>query len=444
MYFDINWCEVQIRVMAKQIKVIKCPQCGGNKPVMIDKDHYRCSKCDTEFILDSDDINVNVNHNYGQYQTGKSSSKSPLAFIIIFIVAILFALSIGIGFITKQFNKTSTRTVTTASSERKDIVLSVLTSVNGQAVAFYLEDENTLLSDNGYSAVFYDVVSGKKIRQQNGLFKDESISEIECRKFVSDNSCYIVINNSHIYKVGVDTLLNMYDEISSRKPALNSGYSKAWFTVDGYGEGFALETKLGKSFYYFPASDALYTEKAMNHVMKGKFETLTTGATDMVYYIFRNKESKQSSNVSELMEITYKFNNGGPECKLLNFAHAEQNGFDTYRIVSHRSITQEFICFSPQVLYYDKEYILITYKSTLADDAVRNVQLLDTKGTVLWTVPVEYNIESEYSLKSESKTIVQKLYNVRTGRGFMLQNEKNSLLEISLDGKNIKSYKLPK
>ena len=425
--------------MAKQIKVIKCPQCGGNKPVMIDKDHYRCSKCDTEFILDNDDINVNVNHNYGQQPQKTSYS------VVAFIIVIIFTVFIGIGIISNQLRKTNNRTTVSAPSTAKsDIVFSVLSDVGGRAIAFYLEDENTRLKDDGYSAVFYDIIDGKKIKAQKGLFMKESIEEIECRKFLSDSSCYLMINRKYIYKIETDTLVDMYDEISSRKPALNSGYSSAFFIPEGYGEGFLLETKLGKSFYYYLASDALYTEKAMNHVMKGKFETLSPEASDKVYYLFKNRESKESSNVAELYEITYKFNNGGPECKLLNMSMLDLNSSDIYRIVLQKPITEEFICFSPKVLYYDEDYILITYKLTLAEDAVRSVQLLDTKGTILWTVPVQYNIESEYPVKYGNKNIAQKLYNVRTKNGFMLQNEKNSLLEISMDGKTIKSYKLPK
>jgi len=431
--------------MAKQIKVIKCPQCGGNKPVIIDKDHYRCSKCDTEFILDSDDINVNVNHNYGRREVPEHSPpKNSSIIILVFFAVFIFLISAGINFVSKQFKNANNQTSVSASTAKSDIVFSVLLNDGGQATAFYLEDENTLLSDNGYSAVFYDIVNGKKIKTQDKLFVNEKISDVEYRKFVSDNSCYVIINKCHIYRIDSDTFVNMYDEISSRKPALNSGYSKAFFVTDGYGEGFALETKLGKMFYYFPTPDALYTEEAFNHVTKGKFETLSDKATDMVYYLFEHKESKQSKNVSRLIKITYKFNNGGPEYKLLDYGMLQMNSSDYYRIVSQKPITEEFVCFSAQVLYYDKEYILITYKQTLADDAVRNVQLLDTKGKVLWTIPVEHNIESEYTLKSGNRTISQKLYNIRTKNGFMLQNVRNSLLEISMDGETVKSYKLPK
>ena len=136
--------------MAKQIKVIKCPQCGGNKPVIIDKDHYRCSKCDTEFILDSDDINVNVNHNYGRREVPEHSPpKNSSIIILVFFAVFIFLISAGINFVSKQFKNANNQTSVSASTAKSDIVFSVLLNDGGQATAFYLEDENTLLSDNG-------------------------------------------------------------------------------------------------------------------------------------------------------------------------------------------------------------------------------------------------------------------------------------------------------
>ena len=416
--------------MAKQIKVIKCPQCGNSKPTAIGKEHYRCGKCDTEFFLDNDDVNINVNHRYEQRTAVRpASSSSGLSVIFGVIFVVLLVLTAGITFVTKQIRKAS-KNITTSSvvSAKSDMVFSVLLNVDGQAFAFYLEDENTLLSNNGYTAAFYDIVDGKKVKIQEKLMANEKINKVECRKFQSDGACYVVINNRFLYKVDANAFTDMAEEISARKPALNSGYSKIFLVPEEVGEGFSITTNLGKDFYYFPASDALYTEKALNYIIRGKMETVSPEATDRVYYLFRNKESKQSSNVAELLEITYKYNNGGPENKLLRIDGSELNRPGDYRILSHKPLTEERICFSPEVLYYDKENILITYKETLADNSKANIQLLDIKGAVVWTVPLEKAIEN--------------IHTVKTNRGFMLQN-KNSLLEISMDGKTTQSYKLP-
>ena len=98
-------------------------------------------------------------------------------------------------------------------------------------------------------------------------------------------------------------------------------------------------------------------------------------------------------------------------------------------IISYKPITEERVCFSPEVLFYDKENILITYKETLAEDSKTNIQLLDTKGTVMWTISIKQSLMN--------------VSTIRTNRGFMLQNKDASLYEISADGKTIQNYKLP-
>ena len=48
--------------MTKRIKAVKCPQCGSTRAKELRPDYYKCSSCQTEFFIDSDDININ--HKY--------------------------------------------------------------------------------------------------------------------------------------------------------------------------------------------------------------------------------------------------------------------------------------------------------------------------------------------------------------------------------------------
>lgn len=50
--------------MAKEIKVIKCPQCGSTAKTELKPDFYRCNNCHTEYFLDDNDVTINYNHNY--------------------------------------------------------------------------------------------------------------------------------------------------------------------------------------------------------------------------------------------------------------------------------------------------------------------------------------------------------------------------------------------
>lgn len=412
--------------MAKQIKVIKCPQCGNTKPLSTGNDHYRCDKCGTEFFLDNDDVNINVNHNYDSGNNGRSG-KSAL-FIIFFVIFVLILLTVKVC--VDQVNRINRNVTTYTATERPAIqydkyVFSMLLPVNGQGIAFYLTNKNK----NTYAS-FENVVTGKPVKEQQLPVKITDSQHISHRWFLSDSTHYVIINENLIYKIDPDnyTFTDITTDICARKPALNAGLMSISFIKEGQGEGFLIHTNLGKDLYYFLASDMLYTEKAFKYVANDFSNPLLPNAKNEKYYLFLNKESAHSSNVAQLYEIIYKFNNGGPENKMLKLSEQGMKNISQHRIVSCKSITDERVYFSPEILYYDPQNILIAYQPSLAKDAGINVQLLDASGNIIWTKPFNNNG-------------IKNTCTVRTNQGFMLQLGESEFCEISVDGQRIQTYK---
>lgn len=421
--------------MAKQIKVIKCPQCGNTKPSSIKNEHYRCDKCDTEFFLDNDDINVNVNHKYEhthQPQHNTTTGNTSKIFISIVAFFILFFLtSFLIRLCTPSKKHGITKEMVSENPKNRPIIQ--LLAIEGKPITFYLETRDPLVSlknnDNkGVFAVFYDITQGKIIKEEKVI--DDTRCKIEYRYFTSEKAAYFILNDQSIYKISPNeyNFKNITPEIAAAKPALNSGFSSVYFVPAKNGDGFRLTTHLGKEFYYFPHPDQLYTERAFKYTAEGGIETLSPEAKDFSYYLFLNKESKQSSNVAQLLQISYKYNNGGPENKMSEATEHNLKQTAKYRITSVKPVTEERICFSPQVLYYDKDHILISYRTTLANDASTNVQLLSSQGEILWTVP----FNDFYECKSA----------IKTDKGFVLQTGNNQFYEINNKGINSNTYSL--
>ncbi|MDR2916712.1 MAG: hypothetical protein LBV74_18100 [Tannerella sp.] len=418
--------------MAKQIKVIKCPQCGSTKPEQIRPDYYRCDKCGTQFFLDNDDVNVNVNHNISSREGSHVQPAKVLGVgaIVVIVLAVLFL----VRFCSKMVryagkNITTYRTYETPQTERDKYLLSMLLPARKEGVVFYLEDR---AAKDSTCAVFRNVVTGEIINEQNIGPKVGRNRNIAHRRFRSDSTDYIIIDQSRIYKVDIEklVLIDVTGAICSRKPALEAGLMQVDFIGEGVGEGFRVHTNLGKELFYFPVADVLYTEKAFKFTATDNTQGLLPGARNQVYYLFLNKESSHSSNVAQLMEITYLFNNGGPENKLQVITGGAIRNPEQYRIVSSKAITGEQVCFSPAILYSDDRNILISFRPTLATDAVVNVQLFDTSGTIVWTV----SFTSDFRCMSA----------VRTGQGFMLQTSGNNFWEISYDGKSVENYHFKK
>lgn len=426
--------------MAKQIKVLKCPQCGNTKPTAIGNDHYRCNKCGTEFFLDNDDINVNVNYHYGQEtRTGGSSDemsilkKIGLFTVITFVVLTTSVVSIVI-FHAKKSRKNYTTTTQTTKQNYKNDKYPILLSDNGKPVVFYIEKRGNNSSSNdtkkGYFAVFYDIISGKIIKEERIAINKNIGDQIEYRYFTSNYTGYLILNNEFIYQIKLNEykLKNIAEDIANSKPALNSGFSAISFVPENEGEGFRLLTNLGKEFCYFPQSDMLCTLRAFEHIAQGGFNTASPEAKDTIYYLFYNKDSKQSSNVAELLQIKYKFNNGGPECRMQQIKERNAIPHDKYRIFSITPITKERICFSPEVLYFDDINILISYRATLAKDAPTKVELLNTSGDILWSISFNKPLNPKQTVK--------------TTEGYMIQTIYDQFYEIKANGKENVSYTL--
>lgn len=414
--------------MAKQIKVIKCPQCGSTKPELIRTDHYRCDKCGTEFFLDSDDININVNHNHNvpRYQpTNVHPGKGLWIGIAIgVIVGCTFLVKLCTSVINNGTKAITYKTYET-KAERSKFLFSMLVPVRGEGVVLYLEKRG---SKDSIYAVYRNLITPEIVAEQNIGQRIDRSKKIEHRFFASDNTHYIIVNQSRIYKVDPDKhlLTDVTNAICSRKPALEAGLMSVQFVPDGTGEGFRMNTNLGKELFYFPAADVLCTEQAYKFMCTDNNKGVLPGAENKVYYLFLNKESSHSSNVAQLMEITYLFNNGGPENKLQKITGSAIRNADQHRISFYKPITDELVCFSPEILYYDNRNILISSRPTIAPDAVVNVQLLDTSGKIIWTTA----FSSDFSC----------MHVVRTSRGFMLQISENNFWEISNDGKKAENY----
>lgn len=409
--------------MAKQIKVIKCPHCGNTKPQSIGKDHYRCDKCGTEFFLDNDDININVRHSYQNNEPHRLIQKKAIAFIIIGVFSFLFfVFMLQLCTSTVKQDSKPRKAYATPEIELKEYVDIQLLQTGGKPLAFYVQSRNKQSRDKdneGLYAVFYDFENDKIINETR--VSENSYSQMEYELFYSNGKHYYIIDNRHLWEIDAEKcqIKNITNLISQAKPALNSGFSTIRFVENNYGDGLILTTNLGKAFYYFPTINQLYTYGAFNHISSQGMEMVTEDAKLRVYYLFLNKESKASSNVAQLMQISYKYNNGGPENRMTKLTERNLKNKESYRIVSVEPITEDRVCFFPEVLYSDSTEVLIAYRPTLAKDAPQDIELLTTKGETVWKVSYKEELESKSVIKTDSTYYLQ----VNDGLIVAIQNE---------------------
>lgn len=447
--------------MAKRITALKCPQCGSVKKQSIKEDHYICNHCDTEYFLDSDDINVNVNHHHrGPDGFGsKKLTKENRAIIVFAIALVLFAL------ISNIFSSTISSSNKTSSDEvyndyARDQI--VYTGADGNPkIMFSVERRYGGYSEkpDEYLLLFYDPIQEKLIHEQRPETKWGETPSLRHRKF-ADGTIYLIADGtSRLYTLDTedDKLLDVSDKIFASKTEFASGLATLKFVNDNYGDGFDIMTNDGKEFMYFPIAQKIYPERTAFFEDAEELSTLPSDAKTKKYYIFSEKSSAYPEEPIQLIQYAYKEKSGfpirlpyGAEWKDVRdyrytkyVTYKSVFGHHDKRVVDYTDLTPGRMYFKPAVMYQEESRL---YIKTLPNANPENnplLQKIDTEtGNVLWTYKPEAT-KSEFSDLSVYKDgIGLYIYNLGSPRvfKFVLLNDQDgkTIKEIDLDNFKLK------
>ncbi len=286
--------------MSIKIRPIKCPNCGSEKHDQLNEKLYRCKNCGTEYFLDDDDITVHVKHdfNYDGFTQPKREPKNSFSntkrnFVVIGIV---FLFLIGAMFLWDGNNKGNNRLFSSdlfsndsiSVVDQYNIILPMMHK--GRVCFFYITernidykiDDDKTLAD-GYYYGFVDAQTGKVLADKLLISDDESkrvdmtsINELKIWHLYQADKWLCLIPKQFIYEINPQTLTmnNISKTIFANKKAMSSGISSVDFiyrTSDFFDfllegdEGLKISNNLAEVYYYFPATDHLYTEEAYNY-----------------------------------------------------------------------------------------------------------------------------------------------------------------------------------
>lgn len=400
--------------MTTKIKAVKCPQCGSEKHEKIDEKRFRCKNCSTEFYIDDDDININVNHRYEYKATPSSPFEkylnmgakigcialvSPMVFIFIMIY---------IGLHLNNSTSNSITDITKDSIEVRDNYYCLsLIDYNGKPCLFYLTERDYSIGYgeenpkyiNGTYLGFRDAISGQILTEQLLISEKDSrnrnisitTSIPEIRYFYQANRYFFIAAKRFVYEINAKTLTisNVSKSLFKGKDAMNTGISSIQFINEDYGEGFEVHNNLAETYFYFPATNRLYTEEAYNYARELSPKQLNGEVKDTVYLDLQQENMSNATSDGgrlRIWKINAKFHNGDPQdFSFYNWISKSYGQARGDRLVSAKPITNWFTGFNSKMLYRDKHYILITFRPTVSDDANSVFQLRDKNGNILWT-----------------------------------------------------------
>jgi DNA-directed RNA polymerase subunit RPC12/RpoP len=442
--------------MAKEIKAIKCPQCGSTSKTEIKPDVYRCSNCQTEYYLDDDNVTVNYNHNY-KYSYDNNNGNQPLApqkikgltivLVIIFAIVLVCILSnvvfrkdpvnsayaVSSAKETEQeYNLTVTRTYLPT---QPDLVKPIAIKMENRT---YNAEKNK--SKDGYYLGFYDVRSNKRFAEQSIGEPGFSGYQFDIKQFSDGNSYFVMDGELYLADFVKGKIINVSKTFFAGYKELQAGIATVAFVYDDFGDGLIIMTNDGKTFYLYPLAKKLYTEDEFYEAQSG-FNTLLPGAKEMTMYVFTGKSNDYPNEKQQLLKVRYKDNGGGPKDLLDNVSWGKDYGGsgifterDPYnkvlvspynkiksRILDWKDITPGRYYFSPEVLYGSGNGLLIQFKADANPKSGYRVQQISTQtGQPVWT-------------KSLGNEIVRELTPYKSGYVAVTRND--SVIVMDFNGK---------
>jgi hypothetical protein len=419
--------------MSTKIRPIKCPNCGSEKHVQLGDKLYRCKSCGTEYFLDDDDITVHVKHHFdnGGFSSFNGNSNVSITsiakvFAIIGVITFFLLFMIIYGLSSSSPSVSSRDSISVEDTYRAIVPV----RYNGRVCFFYLTNRSfsNWYSDDetpptGYYYGFIDPDSGKVLADKLFISDDDArkigmtaFHMLEIQYLNQVKKWYITIPSQFILEINPQTLTlkNVTKTILAKKKAMSSGISSVNFISDTYedhastsgvGEGLKVVNNLAETYYYFPATDRLYTEDAYNYAKELPISELNGEVRDSVFYILERKDASENSSQTsqnKLWRIRFMYHLGDPQ-DAGYFLYSMENKRGDDRMISHNPITGWFTGFETLIDYQDAKYILIEYKTSISKDAPTVLQLRNTNGVILWTHSLELPMKIRGIMRDNQK-----------------------------------------
>lgn len=452
--------------MAKQIKALKCPQCGSVKKEELKPDYYRCSNCGTEYFLDNDDININVRHTVPPVYQSKPINKKLL--IGLFIAAGFFFVILPIFFsifsASKSGNSSSTSSIAYVRDQSKvnESIQEqfVLPGKDGQPIVAFRIQRRYYGRDSkqpDHVLRFYDPIQNKILKTIE--MKDwDSDTYLYYNRFFSDGNFYVIPKKQQsIYKMDAQKLsfTKMDQTFFEPVPELSSGIAKLEFRSESYGDGLEIMTNDGTQYYYYPLVQRLFKgreelDKAYDKIYED------SSMPTKVYFTFTDKSIDYKDEKIQLIKYWYRERLG--DLKKISYkpnwhkkyhypkgsgiyigsVKYEKVLFDSKRIPKFEDLTPGRLYFEPEIVFQNSESLYITGFPTANTEGDKFLQKIDiNSGKIIWT----------YRPQLTEYRFIDDFYRFKNGIAFELRGERNGknvnlLLFIDDGGKVIKEIDL--
>ncbi|TDO21340.1 hypothetical protein [Pedobacter duraquae] len=383
--------------MAKNIKAIQCPKCGSVKKTELKPDYFRCDNCGTEYFLDNDDININIRNTSVPPQGNilADGKRSRTLGVVIVAIVILTILLINIF---SRSNSSPASPVTTEAKYNFGSAGSIVyqNTNTGKAVYMrigreFIEDENQSNDYVNTHVLFIDPISKKIMKDDLLMSRIRRLDDyFPSFQVFNDGTIYMLYPGARLFTIDreADKLVEVTKSLFKNHPELSVGIA----TISLNEDYLDLLTNDGHKYFYIPKSDVLTTE------YDGKDSALKVIQPD-ISFKFTN---------DELLKMTPK---------------------------ASTNISPDRKYFRPEIVYQDKQSLIIASGATASPQAPKMLQSIDINtGKIIWSLPAK-------SFYYDSGARCKEGFAIEYSSGSD-QDYISGILVISPEGKIVSDYQL--
>jgi hypothetical protein len=232
---------------------------------------------------------------------------------------------------------------------------------------------------------FTDVSDGAEIKRvpvplPAATSPGESPAEFSLREF-ANGDIYIIANNTLLYRIQPTAfaIKDVTKTLFENQKELVSGIAKIDYVYPNLGEGFNLMTNDGKTFFYYPVTEKLYTEQTV-YTERLDAKIPAADSTEKTGFSFSVPYNDATDASQQLIKFQYR---DSKNTRPREFAHYSGYKWDDPQIlkeqgiISYKDFTPGRTYFGYRLLYWDDDYVLFSYLISPARGASRNLQCLD-------------------------------------------------------------------
>ncbi|TDQ81730.1 hypothetical protein [Sphingobacterium yanglingense] len=453
--------------MAKQIKALKCPQCGSVKKQNVKEDHYICNHCGTEYFLDNDDINVNIKHQYSGNNLDPNTKRN-IIFALAGFLFLLFFVSLIRNCGSNNSGTSNTGYIDKITKEpsyyeriKDNLAFTAYNSKNPMLLFIIARSKTSFDRENAeYFARFYDPLKEKIV---NDVllpgWKDDFY--VKSTTF-SDGAHYICADKSNrVYKIdpAKNELIDMTETFFAGVPEFASGIATLRFTQEVEGDGFNIMTNDGKEYYYYPLVRKIYKDHSERRNAGIGLSSLLPGASPLIRYAISEKSRDYPNEKIQLLKYWYQHNPGYPIMLPYSYQvvwekvydYPKKSGiyygsfpyvkklFKDSRINKFVDLTPDRLYFDAKIEYQDSANVYISGLPNANPEGNRFLQKIDTEtGKIVWNyTPASDNYAFEHVMYGYAGGLVFGYYDrastARTNWLIIMGNDGTIVKDINKD-----------